>query len=125
MQHQQHQSTDSTVNSVHLSGRIASAGRRTGRHDAADFREIVWREHNVRGADILLKVLARLRARYRYDENPRTRALGHWPSNRELGERGVLPARDGLKRRAQLEVFFEIGAVKARQLRENVVRRHL
>ena len=83
---------------MHLSYRIASAGRRAGRDDAVDFCEIVCRKHNIRGAHILLEVLARFRARYRYDEGTRTRALGHWPSDRELGERGVLPAGDGLKR---------------------------
>ena len=107
---------------MHLSFRIASAGRGTGRYDAVDFREIVCREHKVGGAHILLKVLARFRARYRYYENSRTRASGHWPGDRELGERGILPARDGLKRRAQLEVFLDIGTVKARQPRTNVVR---
>jgi hypothetical protein len=40
---------------------------RTGRDDAVDFPEIVCREHNVRGAHILLKVLARFRAGYRDD----------------------------------------------------------
>src|SRR5437879_2610911 len=114
----------SQVHSVHLSHRIASAGRGAGRYDAVDFSEIVCREHNVRGAHILLEVLARFRARYRYDEDPCTRALRHWPSDGELGERGVLSARDGLKRRAQSEVFLDIGAVKARQLRANVVRCH-
>ena len=34
---------------MHLSYRIASAGRGTGRYDAVDFREIVCRQHNVRG----------------------------------------------------------------------------
>ena len=53
---------------MHLPRRIAGAGRGTWRHDAVEFREIVCRQHNVRGADILLDVLARFRARYRYDE---------------------------------------------------------
>jgi hypothetical protein len=43
---------------MHLSYRIARAGRGTGRYDAVDFREIVCREHHVRGAHILLEVLA-------------------------------------------------------------------
>src|SRR6516165_10243793 len=90
----------SQVHSVHLSERIAGAGRRTGRHDAVDFREIVCHEHNIRGAHILLEVLARFRAGYRYYEGSRTRALGHWPSNRELGERSVLSARDSIQRQA-------------------------
>src|SRR5438132_7948697 len=81
----------SHVQSVHLSYRIASAGHGTGRDDAVDFRKILGRQRNVRGAPILLKVLARFRAGYRDDEDPRTRALGHWPSNRALGERAVLP----------------------------------
>ena len=67
--------------------RAASAGRGTARDDAVDFRGIVGREHDVRNADILLKVLARFRARYRYDEGSQTPALGHWRSNGELGER--------------------------------------
>jgi hypothetical protein len=50
---------------VHLSYRIASTGRGTGRDDAVDFRKILGREHDVRGAHILLKVLARFRAGYR------------------------------------------------------------
>src|SRR5271168_223474 len=91
----------SYVQSVHLSCRIASTGCGTWRYDTVDFREIVCREHNVRGAHILLKVLARFRTGYRYDKGSRTRALGHWPSDGELGERGVLTVRDGLKRRAQ------------------------
>ena len=42
-------------------------------------------------------------------------------SDGELGERGVLPPCDGLKRRPQSEVVLYIGAVKARQLCANVV----
>src|SRR6516164_8156275 len=34
-------------------------------------------------ARILLKVLARFRARYRHNEGSRTRAPDYWPSNRE------------------------------------------
>jgi hypothetical protein len=44
---------------VHLSYRIASTGRGTGRDDAVDFRKILGREHDVCGAHILLKMLAR------------------------------------------------------------------
>ena len=62
---------------MHLSNRIASAGGGTGRYDAVDFRYIVFGEHNVRGAHILLKVLARFRAGYRDDEDFRTLSLGH------------------------------------------------
>ena len=91
------------------------------RHDEVDFCEIICCKHNVCGAHILFEVLARFRARYRYNEGTRTRALGHWSSDRELGEGGVLPAGDGLKRRPQSEVVLEIGAVKARQLCANVV----
>ena len=94
------------------------------RDDALDFCEIVCRKHNLRGAHILLEVLARFRARYRYDEGTRTQALGQWPSDGELGERGVLPPCDGLKRRPQSEVVLDISAVKARQLRANVVGLH-
>jgi hypothetical protein len=78
---------------MHLSYRIASTGGGAGRDDAADFREVVRGEHN----------------------------LGHWPSDRELSEGGVLPVRHYFKRRAQSEVLLEIGAVEARQLRANVV----
>jgi hypothetical protein len=53
---------------VHLSYRIASTGCGTRRDDAVDFRKILGREHNVRGAHILLNVLARFRAGYRDDE---------------------------------------------------------
>ena len=53
---------------MHLSNRVASTGRGTGRDDAVDFRKILGREHNVRGAHILLNVLARFRAGYRDDE---------------------------------------------------------
>ena len=59
------QTYTSAVKSMHLSYRIASTGGGTGRYGAVDFREIVGRQHNVRGAHILLKVLARFRARYR------------------------------------------------------------
>ena len=98
---------------MHLSDRITSAGRGTGRYDAVDLREIVCRQPNLRGgAHILLEVLARFRAGYRYDKGSRTRALGPWPSDGELGERGVLPARDGPERRAQPEVLLDIGAPK-------------
>ena len=106
---------------MHLSYGVASTGCGTVRDDAVDFCEIICRKHNVRGAHILLEVLARFRARDRYDEGARTRALGHWPSDGELGERGVLPACDGLKRRPQSEVVLDIGALKARQLCANVV----
>jgi hypothetical protein len=99
---------------VHLSYRVASTGRRTGRDDAVDFRKILGREHNVRGAHILLKVLARFRGGYRDDEDSRTLSLGHWPRDGELGKRGVLPARYGLERRAQPEVLLDIDALKAR-----------
>ena len=53
---------------MHLSYRVASTGRGTWRDDAVDFRKILGREHNVRGAHILLNVLARFRAGYRDDE---------------------------------------------------------
>lgn len=53
------------------------------RDDAVDFCEIVCRKDNVRGAPILLDVLARFRARDRYDEGICTRALGHWPGDGE------------------------------------------
>src|SRR5882724_342549 len=104
----------SHVQSVHLSYRVASTGRRTGRDDAVDFRKILGREHNVRGAHILLNVLARFRAGYRDDEDTRALSLGHWPRDGELGERGVLPARNGLERRAQPEVLLDIDTLKAR-----------
>jgi len=102
----------SQVEPVHLSHRVASAGCGTVGDDAVDFCEIVCRKHNLRGADILLEVLARFRPRYRYDEGTRTRALGQWPSDGELGERGVLSPCDGLKRRLQPEVVLEVGAMK-------------
>jgi hypothetical protein len=86
------------------------------RDDAVDFCEIICRNHNVRGAHILLEVLARFRARYWHDDGTRTRALGHWPSDGELGEHGILSACDGLKRRPQSQIFLDIGALKARQL---------
>ena len=90
---------------MHLSCRIARPGRGTQRHDAVDFREIVGREDNVCGAHILLEVLARLRTRYGYDEDPCTRALSHWPSDGELGERAgvfIVPI-PGAKSRKHLE----------------------
>jgi len=55
-----------------------------------DFRKILGREHNVRGARILLKVFARFGTGYRDDADSRTLALGHGPGDGELGERGVL-----------------------------------
>src|SRR5437660_9723846 len=85
----------SQVQSVHLSYRVASTGRGTGRDDAVDFRKIFGRQHNVRGAYILLNMLARFRTGYRDDEDSRSLSLGHWPRDGELGERGVLPARNG------------------------------
>src|SRR5438132_11521739 len=85
----------SYVQSVHLSYRVASTGRGTGRDDAVDFRKILGRQHHVRGAHILLNVLARFRAGYRDDEDSRTLPLGHWRRDRQLGERRVLPARNG------------------------------
>src|ERR1700730_2074670 len=99
---------------MHLSYRIACTGRGTGRDDAVDFCKILGREHHVRGAHILLEVLARLRAGYRDDEDSRTLSLGHRPRDRELGERGVLSARNGLERRAQPEVLLDIDTLKAR-----------
>ena len=94
---------------MHLSYRIASTGCGTVRDDAVDFCEIIGRKHNVRGAHILLQVLARFRTRYRYDEGTRTRALGYWPSDGELGERGVFRSRDSLERRPQSEVVLDMG----------------
>src|SRR5438132_13361782 len=99
---------------MHLSDWVASTERSTGRDDAVDFRKILGRQHNVRGVHILLNVLARFRAGYRDDEDSRTLSLGHWPRDRELGERGVLPARNGLERRAQPEVLLDIDTLKAR-----------
>ena len=64
---------------MHLSYRVASTGRSTGRDDAVDFRKILGRQHNVRGAHILLKVLARFRAGY-WDDEDSARfpwAIGH------------------------------------------------
>ena len=107
---------------MHLSYGVASTGCGTVRDDAVDFCEIIGRKHNVRGAHILLQVLARFRARYRHDEGSRTRALGHRPRDGDLGRRGVLPASDDFKCRAQSEICLEMGAVKTRQLRANVVR---
>ena len=99
---------------MHLSYRIASTGRRTLRDDAVDFRKILVRQHNVRGAHIVLNVLARFRAGYRDDEDTRALSLGHWPRDGELGERGVLPAPNGLERGAQPEVLLDIDTLKAR-----------
>src|SRR3984893_1551414 len=112
----------SHVQSVHLPYRVASTGRGTGWDDAVDFRKILGRERNVRGAHILLNVLTRFRAGYRDNEDSRTLSLGHWPRDGELGERGVLPARNGLERRAQPEVLLDIDTLKARQPLANVVR---
>src|ERR1700726_297233 len=104
----------SHVQSVHLSYRVARTGRGTGRDDAVDFGKVLGGEHNVRGAHILLNVLARFRAGYRDEEDSRTLSLGHWPRDGELGERGVLPARDGLECRVQPEVLLDIATLKAR-----------
>src|SRR3984893_12961283 len=112
----------SHVQSVHLSYRVASAGHGTGRDDAVDFRKILGHERNVRGAHILLKVLARFRAGYRDAEGSRTLSLGDWPRDGELSERGVLAARNGLERRTQPEVLLDIDTLKARQPLANVVR---
>ena len=49
---------------MHLSDWVASTERGTGRDDAVDFGKILGREYNVRGANILLNVLARFRAGY-------------------------------------------------------------
>ena len=49
---------NSYVQPLQLSYRIASAGRGTGRDDAVDFRKILGREHNVRGAHFLLNIAA-------------------------------------------------------------------
>ena len=103
----------SNVQSVHLSYRVASTGRGAGRNKAVDFRKILGGEHNVRGAHILLNVLARFRAGYRDNEDSRTLSLGHWPRDGELGERGVLPARNGLEWRTQPEVLLDIDTLKA------------
>ena len=104
----------SHVQSVHLSYRVASSGRGTARDDAVDFRKILGREHKVCRARILLHVFTRFRAGYRDDEDPRTLSLGHWPRDGELGERGVLPARNGLEWRTQPEVLLDIDTLKAR-----------
>src|SRR5580704_15014437 len=106
-------SSQSHVHSMQLSYRVASAGRGTVRDDAVDFRKILGREHNVGGAHILIDVLARFRARYWDDKNPGACSLNHWPRDGELGERGVLAARNGLERSTQLEVLLDIGALKA------------
>jgi hypothetical protein len=82
---------------VHLPHRVASAGRGTKRYDAVDFRKIVCGQQNIRRAHILFEVLARFRTWYRYDEGSHMRPLGHWPSDGELRQRGVLPPRDGLE----------------------------
>jgi hypothetical protein len=97
----------SHVQSVHLSCRVASTGRGTGRDVAIDFHKILGREHNVRGAHILLKVLARFRAGYRYDEDARTLSPDHWPRDGELGERGVLPAHNGLEAQSAARGSFQ------------------
>jgi hypothetical protein len=76
---------------VHLCYRIASTGRGTERDDAVDFRKILGREHNIRGAHILLNVLARFRAGYRHDEDSRTLSLGHWPRDGELVGESAIP----------------------------------
>jgi hypothetical protein len=99
---------------VHLSYWIASTGRGTERDDAVDFRKILGREDNFRGAHILLDVLARFGTGYWDDEDTRTLSLGQRPRDGKLGERGVLPARNGLERGAQLEVLFDIDTLKAR-----------
>ncbi len=105
----------SHVHSMHLSYRVASAGRGTRRDDAVDFSKILGREHDVGGAHILIDVLARFRALHRDNEDPDTLPLSHRPSDGELGERGVFAARNGLKRSTQLEVLLDIRALKARQ----------
>jgi len=53
-------SFQSHVHSVHLFCRVASTRRGTGWDDAVDFRKILGREHYVRGANILLEVLAQM-----------------------------------------------------------------
>src|SRR5580658_9069819 len=80
----------SHVKSVHLPYRVASTRRGTGWDGAIDFRQILGCEHNVRGTHILLKVPARLGAGDRDDQDSGTLSLGHWPRDRELGQRGVL-----------------------------------
>jgi hypothetical protein len=107
---------------MHLSYRVASAGRSTGRDDAVDFSKILGREHDVGGAHILIDVLARFRAGYRDDRDSRTLSLGHRSCNGELSERDVLPARNGLERTAQPEVLLDIATLKAREPLANVVR---
>jgi hypothetical protein len=63
---------------MHLSYRVASSGRGTGRDDAVDFRKILGCEHNVRGARILHKMVARFSAGYRADKTPHAFwAIGH------------------------------------------------
>src|SRR5205807_7192068 len=106
-------SFQSHVHPVHLFCRVASTRRGTERDNAVDFLKILGREHYVRGAYILLEVLARFRARYRDDRDSRTLSLGHRPCNGELGERGVLPVRNGLERRAQFKVLLDIATLKA------------
>src|SRR5215813_3816032 len=80
----------SDVQSSHLSCRIASTECGAGRDDAVDFRKLLGGQHYVRGAHILLNVLARFRAGYRDDEDAGTLSLDHWPRDGELGERGVV-----------------------------------
>src|SRR5438105_9235915 len=110
-----------SVKSVHLSSRVACTERGARWHDIVDFHQIVCRERNVRGAHILVEVLARFSTRYRNDEGSHPCAPCHRPGDSELSERGILTPRDGLERGAQPEVVFEIGAVKARQPRAYVV----
>src|SRR5262245_3523720 len=55
------------------------------------------------------RCLRDFRAGYRYNEASSVRTPDDGPSDGELGEGGLLPVRDGLERRAQPEVFLEIG----------------
>ena len=108
---------------MHLSRRIASAGRGTGRDDAVD---------SARSSAVsTMSAARRFSSRCSRDFAPgigtmKAPAREPWVIGQAMASWASVAffARDGLERRAQPKVIREIGAVEARQLRANIVHCH-
>ena len=89
--------------------------------DLLDLLQIARRELHLEGADVFLEILPLLRPGDRHD----VLALRQHPRERELGRRALLPPRDLLDVRHQVEVLLEVVALEARGVPAVVVGREV
>jgi hypothetical protein len=106
------------LDALHLGLRVAQPGRRPRRHGLVDSPEVVGRELDAQGAEVLLQVGDALGAGDRHD----VRSLGQEPGQDELRRGAALLARHLFQAQHQLAVVVEVLGLEARMLPAAVVR---